>query len=184
MMKLAKSFYLKLYLSWAGWVSFSSLLLALILSLSVTVLTYISKGLAPLEKKTFLALEEIFFFSFPISFSLSAIIMLLLVFKAVFNWKVDGCELKLYDCNDDVIVKPLISDVIMIWRKWLFLTVWSLILFFLLFLGLWKLFTFQDLPLQWLNGVNIYLLILLFGGLIFSLGIVRCKRIRINRCLS
>jgi len=178
-MKPAKKFYLTLYFFWASWVSFSSVALATILSLCSTLLTYISKGIAPLEKQTFLALKEVFYFSFPISFSLSFIIMLLFVFKAVFSWKIDGRKLKLYDCQDEVIEKPLVSDVIMIWRKWLFLTVWSLLIFFLLFLGFWKLLSIQDIPMAWLNGINIYLLILLFGGSVFSLGITRCKKIRI-----
>ena len=180
MMKQAKKLYLKLFFYWATWVSLSSVIVASILCIFAALLTYALKGFAPLEYKTFLALQEIFYFSFPIAFSLSYICMLLLVFKAVFSWKIKGYKIRLYDCQDEWIEKPLISDIMMIWRRWLFLTVWSLLIFFLLFVGGWKVLSAEAFPMSWFNGVNIYLIILFFGGNIFSLGLMKCKKVRIT----
>jgi len=179
-MKPAKKFYLKLYVFWALWVTLRSLLYALLLSLFLALVIYISKGLPSLNMETFLALKEIVLFSFPISFSLSFILMLLLVFKAIFSTKVDGFFLRLYDCKDEPLVDPSLSDVMMIWRKWLFVTVWAILIFLVLFLGLWKLISGAFPPLSWFNAASLYTLIMILGGTVFVMGIKRCKKIRIS----
>lgn len=178
-MKPAKKFYIKLYLFWALWVSIASLFYAIILSILSALFVYISKGFPLLTMESFLALKEIAIFSFPISFSLSFILMLLLVFKKIFTQRIEGFSLRLYDCKDEKIVKPLLSDVTMLWRKWLFVTVWTILIFLVLFLGLWKLLSGEFPPLSWLNGMTLYLLIMVLGGLVFVLGIKSCKKIRI-----
>ena len=178
-MKPTKRFYIKLYLFWALWVSITSFFFATILSILSALIVYISKGFPLLTMESLLALKEIAFFSFPISFSLSFILMLLLVFKKVFTQKIDGFFLKLYDCKDENIERPLLSDVTMLWRKWLFVTVWTILIFLVLFLGLWKLLSGEFPPLSWLNGTNLYLLIMVLGGLVFVVGMTNCKKVRI-----
>lgn len=179
-MKPTSKFYIKLYLFWAFFVSATSLVYATILSLFSALLAYISKGLPAFNRESLLALKEIVIFSFPISFSLSFILILLLVFKKIFSRKIDNFYLRLYDCNDEMIEKPLLSDITMLWRKWLFVTVWSLLIFMVLFLGVWKLLSGEFPPAHWFNAVSLYLLIMLLGGAVFVLGIKNCKKIRIS----
>lgn len=105
--------------------------------------------------------------------------MLLLVFKALFSKKIEGASFKLYDCKDEVISRPSLSDVTMLWRKWLFITVWAILLFIVLFLGLYKLFSGEFPPLSWVNGINLYLLVMTLGGAVFVFGVKTCKKIRI-----
>ncbi len=177
-MKPSKNLYLKLYLFWAIWVSLRSVFFALILSIFSALSIYISKGFPSFSVETLLALKEIAIFSFPISFSLSFILMLLLVFKALFSKNIDGVIFKLYDCKDEIISKPLLSDVVIIWRKWLFVTVWTILIFMVLCLGLFKLISGDFPPLSWFNGISLYILIMLLGGAVFVTGIKSCKKIR------
>ncbi|PHR57886.1 MAG: hypothetical protein COA44_05315 [Arcobacter sp.] len=140
---------------------------------------YISKGANALNKESLMALKEVFYFSFPISFSLSLILMFLLVFKEVFFHNIGRYRLYLYDCKDECIEKPLLSDVTMLWRKWLFVTLWIILIILVIFLGLYKLFT-GGFPIEWINGWSLTFLIFIFGGLVFSFGLSRCKKVRIK----
>ena len=160
--------------------SLRSFFYGLLFSIFLALIIYISKGFPSLNMETFLALKEIVLFSFPIGFSLSFILMLVLVFKAMFSTKIDGFLLKLYDCNDKLIVHPLLSDIMMIWRKWLFVTVWTILIFLVLFLGLWKLISGEFPPLSWFNAISLYGLIMILGGTVFVMGIKRCKKIRVS----
>ena len=180
MQPLAKSFYLKLYLFWFTWVGFRTLLSAFFLSAFSSLLVYISKGFAPLNKETFFALSEVFYFVFPIFASLAFIISLLLVFKALFSQKIEGKIFKLYDCEDNQIEEPLISDVTMLWRKWLFVTVWAILIFLVIFIGFFKIILGDFPPITWFNAQSLYVLISILGGIVFVLGIIRCKKIRIK----
>lgn len=179
-MKPDKLFYLKLYLFWALWVSTRALLYASVLSLAAAAAVYAFKGFAPLEEKTFLALQEIVRFSFPVAFSLSFIMALLLVFKALFSQKTGGFRFELYDCEGEKIPKPLLSDVTAIWRKWLFVTIWVILIFMVLFLGVSKLLLGSFPPLSWLNGWTLYLLVVTLGGAVFVFVVHKCTKIKIR----
>lgn len=177
---MPKLFYIKLYAFWASWVTLKSLLYALFLSLSSALLVYISKGFATLNKETFLALKEIVYLSFPIAFSLSFIIVLLLVFKRLFSQKIDGHGFELYSCDHEKIDLPLLSDVTSLWRKWLFVTVWAILLFLVLLIGLSKLLFGSFPPLSWFNGLSLYFLVISLGGIVFVYGIKSCKKVGIT----
>ena len=180
-MKPAKSFYLKLYLFWAVWVSLTSLFFASLLSLLAAFIAYLSKGMPHLTSQTILALKEVAFLSFPVTFSLSFIVMLLMVFKKIFSQSIEGFSLRLYDCQDIPIVRPLLSDVTTLWRKWLFITVWAILIFSVLFLGFWKLLSGEFPPAHWFNGISLYTLVMVLGGIVFIFGIKNCKKVRILR---
>ena len=179
MMKHSKLFYLKIYLFWLVWVSVYSFLAASVLALFTALMVYIAKGFADLNLEKLAALKEIVYLSFPITFSLSLIIALLFVFKALFTHKVEGFSFVLYDCKDEKIDNVLLSDVTALWRKWLFITVWMILLFLVLFLGASKLLFGVFPPLEWFNGCSLYLLIMLFGGGVFVFVLNRCKKIGI-----
>ncbi len=178
-MKPSKTFYLKLYLFWAVWVSIRALLYACVLSLVATAAVYAFKGFAPLHKATFLALQEIVLFSFPIAFSMSFIVALLLVFRALFLQKIDAFRFELYSCSGEKIQKPLLSDITAIWRKWLFVTLWTILIFMVLFLGISKLLFGSFPPLSWLNGWSLYLLVMTLGGAVFVFIVHKCTKIKI-----
>jgi hypothetical protein len=179
-MKPSKLFYVKLYLFWLVWVSVRSFLTAFAFALFIALIVYIAKGFATLNTDTFLALREIVYLSFPITFSFSLIIALLLVFKALFFHTIEGSGFVLYDCKHEKIDNILLSDVTMLWRKWLFVTVWMILLFLVLMLGGSKLLFGTFPPLAWFNGYSLYLLIMLFGGGTFVFIINKCKKIGIE----
>ncbi len=179
-MKPTKRFYAKLYLFWAFWVSLRSSVYALLLSLFSALIVYIAKGFPPLNEESVLALKEIAYLSFPVAFSLSFIISLLLVFKELFSRKIDGYRLTLYSCAGEKLVDPLLSDVMGIWRKWLFITVWMILIFLVIFLGLWKLISGDFPPLSWFNGLSLYGLVITLGGAAFVIGVKKCKKIGIS----
>jgi len=178
-MPLVNSYYFSLYIFWLKWVGSRTLLLSGFFSFLISLIIYFSKGATTLNKESFLALEEVFYFSFPVTFSLSLILMLLLVFKQVFFHKIGGYKVYLYDCKDECIQSPLLSDVTMLWRKWLFVTLWAILIFLVLFLGLYKLFT-NTFALVWINGWSLTFLIATLGGAVFSVGLSRCKKVRIK----
>jgi len=174
------NFHLKLFLFWFIWVNSRTFIASSILSFLSLVIVYISKGFTPLDEDVFIALSDIAFFTFPFFLSLSFIISLLLVFKAVFFTDINKKRLHLYDCQDEPILKPLLSDITKIWRKWLFVTIWTVLIFMVIFLGLYKLVLGSFPPVSWLNGMNLYILVLVLGGSVFSLGLQRCTKIRIK----
>jgi len=178
-MPLTKSFYLKLYWFWLSYIALRTLVLSSTLSFLTSLIIYIYKGAGTLNKESFLALKTIFYFSFPAFFSLSLILMLLLVFKAVFTREISGYNLSLYDCKDKRIESPLLSDIVMLWRKWLFLSLWIIIIFLVIFLGIYTVFT-GELPSEWINGISLSFLISIFGGIVFVLGLSKCKKVRIK----
>lgn len=179
-MKPSKLFYLRLYLFWFGWVSIRSFLSALGLALFAALIVYIAKGFTPLNTEVLSALKEIGYLSFPITFSLSLILSLLLVFKALFLKTIDGFRFILYDCQHEKIENVLLSDIIMLWRKWLFVTVWAILLFFVLVLGISKLIFGVYPPLSWFNGFTLYLLVMLLGGGVFVFVVKKCKKVGIE----
>ena len=175
-----KAFYLKLYLFWLGWVTLRAFILSLILAIFSAFIVYIYKGFAPLNEATFLALKEIIYLSFPIGFSLSFILVLLLVFKALFSQRIAGHRFVLYDCKHEEIDSPLLSDVMMLWRKWLFITVWMILLFSVLCIGLSKLLFGSFPPLSWFNAYSLYLLVSVLGGGAFVFVVKKCKKVGVK----
>ena len=168
--------YVQLYLFWLMWVSLVSAFIAIFLSFFASLLVYISKGFQSLNKEVFQALFDIVSFAFPIAFSLSFILALLLVFKALFKHNFKDFNLELYDCSYKAIDKPLLSDITQLWRKWLFFTLWAIMIFIVIIFGISKLL-FGVLPLAYLNGLTAYLLVISLGGAVFVFGINRCKKV-------
>ncbi len=179
-MVLNKIFYFKLYLFWLTWVSLRTFFISIALSIFSALMMYIYKGFAPLNSETFIALLDIVYLSFPIAFSLSFILMLLFVFRALFMQKVETKCFVLYDCQNEEVTQPNLSDVMGLWRKWLFLTVWLILLFLVLFIGLSKLLFDVFPPAHWFNAYSMYVLVSSFGGLVFVFSVKKCKKIGIK----
>ena len=173
------SLHLSLYLFWLRYVGLRTLLLSVVFSFIFSVSIYIFKGANTLNEESYLALQTIFTFSFPVFFSLSLILMLLLVFKKVFYQKVGKWQVFLYDCKDECIEEPLLSDVTMLWRKWLFVSLWVILVFLVLFMGLYQL-VMDEFPIYLINGWSLTGLISIFGGFVFSFGLSKCKKVRIK----
>jgi len=177
---MLNNFYLKLYAYWLFWVSSRSFVVAVFISSFCSLMFYISKGSNSLDADVYKALYEIGLFCFPIAFSFTFIISFLLVFRAVFSYKFKNLQLELYNCKHELIQKPNLSDVTSLWRKWLLITFWILIVFFVIVLGFSKL-VFGILPsMSFINGVNMYILISIIGGLVFAFGLKRCKKVGIK----
>lgn len=170
---------LQLYFFWFWWVSSRSALFAAVISIFCAVLVYVSKGFMSLDKEVLNALLQIVYFCFPIAFSFTFIISFLLVFKALFKHNFKGFNIELYNCAHELIKDPQLSDVTSLWRKWLFVTLWVILVFLVLFFGVMKIF-FEIEPLSLLNGISAYTLVSIFGGLIFVFGVKRCKKIGIK----
>ncbi len=178
-MKLTKHFYIQIFLFWFYWVNSRSLFYALFFALLVSIGVYLYQGAVTLNMDNLKAIWQVLVFVFPFSFSLSFITTLLLVFKALFARQIGGYRLILNDCKAQPIEKVLLSDVLPLWRRWLFVTVWLIVLFWVLFIGLWNLVTGELPPLTSFNGVSLYLLVMALGGASFSLGIPFCKKLKV-----
>ena len=178
--KLSAGFYFQLYLRWLWWVNSRALFYGAMFSFIVTLLVYLNRSQSILlDDAGMKALSDIFFFAFNPLFSFAYVIMLVAVFKALFKWKVNKKTFVLHDCEGVVITEVLFSDVISLWRKWLFVTVWFLLLVWGCGMGLYRLVDAQSDLTQWFTLWNMVLSINVIGGMNFSLGIRVYKEIGI-----
>jgi hypothetical protein len=168
----------KLFLFWLWWVNSRAFVSATLINTLVVVLfLYFQSHHLQWSEESLRALFDIFVFFFPFVFSFIFIVSLLLVFRALFSWKIGTKKLVLYDCEDEEVFQPGLLDVLPLWRKWLFVTVWILVLGWLLLIGSIQLFAPAVLTASYFNMTLMVLSVELMGGLVFVYGLQRCKKI-------
>lgn len=176
-------FYFFLWLRWAVRLSLCSLVLASIVSLGITAVTYINQGMTTLNSEVILALQNLFLFWFPISWSLALLIALFRALKYIFNTKISGYELKLYSCDlKDVLQEIGYGDLVKVWRKWFMLMIWLVGSFMILALFFTYIFTSLDSVFSWFSIYWLYAFILVSGYFSFMIMSHRCKRVKIVKC--
>jgi hypothetical protein len=177
-----QKFYLKIWAFWAFWITFSSILSAVIISFILTIFTYFSKDIANFDKEILTALADIFKLYFFISWGATFLISLFLSMRKILYRCFDHYHFVLYRCDlKEQILDVGLDDVIKLWRKWLFLTVWSVAFFIIIGMSISYIFS-ENSPMFWFNIYWLYAFVMLSGVIIIPLITLKCKMIKIQKC--
>ena len=161
-----------------------SLLLATTFSLVITTSMFIDKGMPPLSRSIFSALEDIFYFWFGVLFNVALLLALFREVKYLFNRCLNGYKFQLLTCPQDgldVIDTIGYTDLIKVWRRWFLLLIWIVAVEMIVAGGIN--FFVSDVSL--FSWYNIYVLYgFIFTGGYFSLVLLnmRCRQVRLRRC--
>jgi len=185
--RVVSRFYLLLWLRWAVGLSVLSVLLAVILSSSITLTIYINQGMKELSDEVITALSTIFEFWFAISWSVTILLSLFLTLKYVFNKCYVHFQLNLLTCPNDngksyAIPEVGYGDLVKVWRKWLMLLIWLIgaqMIFAVIFM---KLFSSYTGLFEWFSVYVLYIFLLIAGYFSFMILTLRCKKVRVVKC--
>ncbi|MDF1874318.1 hypothetical protein JHD48_01065 [Sulfurimonas sp. SAG-AH-194-I05] len=178
-----KKFYLFLWLRWVAHVSLFSIFISTIISVFITMYLYVNLGSPSLNPEIQEALIRIFIFWFPIVWSFLLFFSLFTSIKYIFNTSISGYELKLLECNStEVILVIGYGDIIKVWRKWLFLIIWLVVVEIIFGLAFVYILTDEMSLFGWFSIYYLYLFILIAGYFSFILMSSRCKKVRIVKC--
>ncbi len=176
-------FYFFLWLKWAFRVSFSSIALALILSLFITAFIYLKQGTPAFSSDVFNALYDITLFWFPILWSLTLLLSLFRSLKYIFNVCIAEYKLELLSCKLDEVIEYIgYGDLVKVWRKWFMLIIWLVGIQMILSLVLTYFFTAFRGVFEWFNVYWLFVFILSAGYISFILLSSRCKRVKVVKC--
>ena len=178
-------FFFFVWLKWVTRLTLESVLLALLLSLSITSYIYFKQGLPAFSSEVISALLTITQFWFGIIWSFTVLLSLFRGMKYIFNSCSDGLRLELLTCPKESKSERIevvgYGDLVKVWRKWFLLLIWlvasqmvvALIVFY--FLGSENIF-------EWFSVYILYAFILVAGYFSFMVLTTRCKRVRLAKC--
>jgi|GEM_PF-2299540 len=174
----------QIWLRWAVWVTLFSIISALFVACGITVILYVMKGAVSLEGDVLDALGDIVWFWFGVCWSITLPLGTFLGMKQLFLRCSRGYRLQLFTCNLERIERVHYNDLIKAWRKWLFLTIWSVAVGILLIATLqWMLYGSVEIS-KWLHSYVLYALVMLSSWATLTLMIRRCPAIEMERCYS
>jgi len=157
--------------------------MASILSMLITFILYVQQGSVVLSGEVLQALKEIFFFWFPLTWSVTLLVSLFRSLKHIFNVCHSGYELKLYECNKlDLIEVIGYGDLIKVWRRWFMLMIWLTGTQMIIALGISSLFTIDAQVFDWFSIYVLFIFILVSGYISFILLGGRCKKVKVMKC--
>lgn len=175
-------FYLLLWLRWLLRVSTCSLALAGFFSFLITLYIYIKQGIPEFSAIIATALVDVFIFWFPLVWSLTLLFALFRAIKYIFNRCINGYELKLFTCKQEMIEDIGYGDLVKPWRKWLMLMIWLVVAQIIIGVGFATLLTHNTRLFDWFSIYWLYAFVMSSGYFSFVLLSVRCKQIKGRRC--
>lgn len=180
---MMRKFWFFLWLRWAVYVSFSSLLVALLLSVLLTSAIFFIKSNLVFTEETLLALVDILKFWMPIMWSLSFVFTLLWSLKKLFNVCINGYQLQLYDCDGKTTLSEIaIKNLRKLWRKWLFALIWTSATLTVLSVLLVYLFTLSSSLFGWFSVYWLFAFVMVSGFITLPLMAARCKMVKVVAC--
>lgn len=179
-------FYLYIWLQWALYLTFSSVLSALILATLVSTYLYLSQGIQPITVEVREALFDITKFWFFPLWSLTLLLFLFRTLKSVFNSCKNNYKLQLLTCPNEgkteVIEEVGYGDLVKVWRKWFMLIIWLVGGQMIIAVILTYAFSSYDAVFDWFNIYILYTFILIAGYFSFIILSSRCKRVKLVKC--
>jgi hypothetical protein len=180
-----REFYFLVWLKWALRLSACSLIGAGILSTLITFFFYM-QAMVAIDREVYLALCDIFWFWFALSWSLTILIALFRSLKYLFNSCHNGYSFVLHGCSknfDGEILDAIgYGDLIKVWRKWLMLIIWLVAILMIMAVVFVNIFTSYSAIFDWFSIYVLYVFILMAGYISFILLPARCKVTRIRKC--
>lgn len=166
-------FWWKLRLYWMVYVVVFSTVIGLGLSFVVTLVSWSISGSFSLELTQLKALYTVALFWFKLAWALSFLLALVFSFRKIFNREIAGKTLFLMDCESkEPLIPVILLDILPLWRKFLFMMVWVLVVMALLLLGLF------GIDKSFFGGSTLFILILLFGALLLPVMLLSVKNVR------
>ena len=145
-------FYFLLWLRWAIRMSASSILLAMLLSILITISFYILQGATRLNSEVIEALVDIFIFWFPLSWSITLLLSLFRSLKYIFNECHNGYKLQLLECNRTDIIELIgYGNLVKVWRRWFMLMIWLTGIQMIIALGFTYIFSTYSGIFEWFD---------------------------------
>ena len=176
-------FWLTLWGRWALWLTLSSTLSALLISVTATSVIYFLKGAPALEDEVWAALTEIGRFVFLISWSVTLLGAFFFSVKRLFGHCIDGYTMVLLGCGgEEEIAHPGAADTAKVWRKWLFVIIWGVAAQVIAVAALQSLLSPGEGMMAWFSAYWLYLFILLAALATLPLMGSRCSQVRVRRC--
>ena len=176
-------FYLYLWLKWCLRVSICSITMAVTLSFLITSYLYINQGMPSIDNEIFKALLKLFYFWFPISWSLTLLIAMFRSLKYIFNTPLNGYKIELLTCTRSDIIDPIgYGNLVKVCRKWFMLIIWLVTAEIILSLIFTSIFMNFKTIFEWFDIYFLFIFILIAGYLSFILLGGRCKQIKVSRC--
>ncbi len=176
-------FYFLLWLRWAARVITCSVLLAYIISIIITAITYFIGAKPPLDAQVFGALKDVLEFWFPIIWSLTLLLSLFRSVKYIFNTCINGYELKLLTCKGDESIKDIgYGNLVKVWRRWFMLNIWMVGSFMIISVVFTSIFTDFSGVFEWFDIYWLFSFILISGFFSFILLGNRCKSVKVVKC--
>lgn len=177
------SFFLFLWLKWAFRLTLSSLLLAIIISIIISLFIYIKQGTPALNEEVLQALQDITFFWFPIIWSMTLLLTLFRGLKYIFNNCIHNYKLELLTCKLDETIEVIgYGDLIKVWRKWFMLMIWLVAGHMIIALALSRFVGEYESVFSWFDIYYLFAFVLSSGYFSFLLLANRCKRVKIVKC--
>lgn len=178
-----RTFYFYLWLRWAIRITLSSIGMALISALVITLFIYLKQGQPTLNDDVYLALFDIVKFWFPLTWSISLLIVLFRSLKHVFNISISGYMLQLLDCSTKEVIETVgYGDLVKVWRKWFMLIIWLIGSQMLIAICITYIFSIATSVFEWFNIYYLFVFLLIAGYFSFVLLGGRCKKVKVVKC--
>lgn len=176
-------FYLFLWLKWALRVTLCSVVIAIVLSMFITLYLYVNQGMPSVNDEIVSALLQIFKFWFSIVWSMTLLLALFRSLKYIFNSCLNGYELKLLSCDKKEIIENIgYGDLVKVWRKWFMLIIWIVAAQMILAIIFTYIFTSYSGIFDWFNIYFLFIEVLIAGYFSFILLGGKCKQVKVVKC--
>lgn len=178
-----RTFYFFLWLRWAIRITLSSVGMALSGALVITLFIYLKQGSPELNDDVYLALLDIVKFWFPLTWSISLLIVLFRSLKYIFNIQISGYMLQLLDCSTKEVIDTIgYGDLIKVWRKWFMLIIWLIGSQMLIAITITYTFGSATSVFEWFSIYYLFVFLLIAGYFSFVLLGGRCKKVKVVKC--
>jgi len=165
-------------------VTLCSIALASVASMFITLFIYLTQdNILSLDAKIINALFQIFWFWFPLSWSLTLLIAIFRSLKYIFNRCQGGYMLRLLSCDEKEVLESIgYGDLVKVWRKWFMVIIWLVASMMVVSLGITYLFSDFTSIFEWFDIFWLFSFVLISGYFSFIILISRCKRVELVKC--
>ena len=166
-------FYIRLY--WLVTVILYSIGIGLFLTTIIVLVTLLKTGGMALSMQSVDAIWAIASFWFTIAWVLGFLLAIILSFKTLFNKPIAEYYLEMLGCDEEILAPIILTDVMPLWRKFLFWMIWLLLIVVLIMLGVF------NRGFDSISGINLFIYILILGFWIIKPIILSDKRIHLRK---
>ncbi len=174
--------YLRLWLYWLFWLFLYSLVAAVLVDMVLVGSIYLIKGAPSLDEQVRRALGSMVLTIFGPLWSMVLIGTQLIVLRRMMQRCFGGKRMILLTCKGDERIWPVgLGDVLSVWRRWVVLIAWMVMIETVLVIGGRSLLGMSVIG-GGLDIPTVGIMIVLAVSLSLPLMMIRCRRIRVSKC--